>query len=82
MPLSFSSSQIDAVFAAAPINRDHRADFLTCVCDQFPGRTEVGDGELFRAVAIAQRKYFDPPLDTVHGPQQLRGDELRRTAGG
>jgi hypothetical protein len=71
-----------AVFAAAaPINRDHRADFLHVVVDMFPGRDTVGDGELHRAIVEAQRRYFDPPLDTGHGATPLRRDKLRRSAG-
>jgi hypothetical protein len=82
MPLSFSSPQIDAVMrAAAPLDRQHRPDFLHFIVDQFPGRSEVGDGELHRVVTIAQRKYLDPPdLSHSFGAAPLRTDKLRCAA--
>src|SRR5262245_18115482 len=78
-PLSVTDAQLDQVFAGAvPIDpRDHAA-YLRMIADLLRGVTEPGDGQVHRAVAEAQRRFFTPPADATHPPLQLKKLGRRR----
>ena len=61
-PISLSDEQMNALFAAAqPLLPRDRSTFLASVAARFSGRTEVGDGELGRAIRELQHDYFKAP---------------------
>ena len=63
MPLALTGTQMTAVLnAARPLSPSQRSAFLAALAIQFSGRSEVGDGELGRALRELQREHFDPPL--------------------
>ena len=47
--------------AARPLQGLERRAFLNELEELFAGRTEIGDGELGRALRDLQRKHFKPP---------------------
>jgi hypothetical protein len=47
-----------------------RDAFLAALLQQFAGRTEIGDGELFRTLRELQRQHFRPPSAT-HIPHKF-----------
>jgi hypothetical protein len=62
MPLALTDSELDAVFAAArPLRPRDRAAFLNALAAELHGR-EIGPGSLGRAIAIVQKRFYDPPL--------------------
>jgi hypothetical protein len=72
-PTSFTDSQLDQVLAGAlPLHECDHAAYLQAVADLLHDVSEPGDGDVHRAVKEAQRKFFDPPLDTAHAPALLR----------
>lgn len=74
-PISLTDDQMNAILSAsAPLTspRD-RSAFLTSVAAYFRGRTEIGDGELFRVIAELQRGYFKAPtMNETRAPHQKR----------
>jgi hypothetical protein len=61
-PIRLTDSQLDAVLAAArPLRVADRDAFLQDVAAALQGRSEIGDGDIHRAVQAAQRKFWDPP---------------------
>jgi hypothetical protein len=65
-PLKLSDAQLDAIMrACAPLRPDARAGFLETVAAALQGR-EIGDGSVGRAIAQAQRQFFDPPELNPH----------------
>jgi hypothetical protein len=63
-PIALSDAQLDAVMrVCAPLRPDARGGFLEAVAAALQGR-EIGDGSVGRAIAAAQRQFFDPPLST------------------
>jgi hypothetical protein len=65
---------LDAILAAsAPLMPPDRSAFLSSVAHYFAGRTEIGDGELHRAIAELQREYFRAPsMNEQRAPHQKR----------
>jgi len=62
VPISLSDNQLSAILAAAaPLPRADIDAFLELVAQQLRGRAMIGDGDVYRAVALAQRTYFKPP---------------------
>jgi hypothetical protein len=62
-PVSLSESQMAAVFrCAAPLRREDVASYLHLVAEQLRARPMIGDGDVYRAIGVAQREYFQPPL--------------------
>ena len=62
-PVSLSESQMAAVFrCAAPLRREDVASYLHLVAEQLRARAMIGDGDVYRAIEAAQRKYFQPPV--------------------
>jgi hypothetical protein len=56
-----SDSQLDQVFRAAhALHVRDRDAFLHAVADGLRGK-EIGDGEVFRAVRDAQRRFYEAP---------------------
>jgi len=54
--------------AAAPLPEADVPGYLELVAEQLRGRDIIGDGDVHRAVAIAQKAFFVPPaLDTGQG---------------
>jgi hypothetical protein len=68
-PIPLSDAQFAAVMAAAaPLSRQDVEGYLELVADQLRARPMIGDGDVHRAVAVAQRAFFTPPaLDTRQG---------------
>jgi hypothetical protein len=67
-PIPLSDAQFAAVMAAAtPLPRQDVEGYLQLVAEQLRARTMIGDGDVHRAIAIAQRAFFTPPLDTHLG---------------
>ena len=61
-PLRLTDDQLAAVLRAAePLAIGDRGAFLQDVAAALRGQ-ELGDGTIHRAVAQAQRKYYDPPI--------------------
>jgi len=61
-PISVSEPQLAAILrAAAPLRRQDVEDYMRMVAEQLRARPTIGDGDVYRAVGAAQRKYFDPP---------------------
>jgi hypothetical protein len=70
-PISWSDDQLSAVMRASqPLEPYERSAFLSALATLFQGRSEVGDGELFRSIKQLQREHFRPPA-LEHPPQQL-----------
>jgi hypothetical protein len=71
-PLALSDEQLDAVLRAArPLRVADRDAFLQEVAAVLQGRTDIGDGDIHRAIVTAQKRHWDPPqLD--HEPQHRR----------
>ena len=62
-PIRLTDSQLDAVLAAArPLAVGDRDAFLQDVAAALQGRSEIGDGDVYRAIADVQRRHHDPPL--------------------
>jgi hypothetical protein len=54
--------------AAAPLQRRDVEGYLQCVAEQLRARPMIGDGDVHRAIEIAQRRFFEPPvLDSAAG---------------
>jgi hypothetical protein len=71
-PLALSDEQLDAVFRAArPLRVADRDAFLQDVAAALQGRSEIGDGDVYRVLADIQRHHHDPPL-MDHLPQHRR----------
>ena len=61
--LALTDSQLSAVYAAAaPLDVADRAPFLEAVASALSDHAEPGDGDVFRAVRDAQRKFWRPPI--------------------
>jgi hypothetical protein len=69
MPLRLTDDQLSAIFAAArPLPVERRDAFLQEVASLLRGAAEVGPGTVHRAIAQAQRAYFDPPQLAAGAP--------------
>jgi hypothetical protein len=54
--------------AAAPLSRQEVEGYLELVAEQLRARPMIGDGDVQRAIAVAQKAFFVPPaLDTREG---------------
>ena len=61
-PLRLTDDQLAAVLQAAePLAVGDRGAFLQDVAAALQGQ-ELGDGTVYRAIAQAQRQYYDPPI--------------------
>jgi hypothetical protein len=60
-PPAFTDSQITAIMDAAhPLAPDVRVAFLEAVVEALQG-SDVGDGQVYRAIRMAQARYLVPP---------------------
>jgi hypothetical protein len=67
-PIPLSDAQFATVMAAAaPLQRQDVEGYLELVAEQLRARPIIGDGDVHRAVEVAQRAFFTPPLDTHLG---------------
>lgn len=69
---SLTAEQLDTVFlAAAPLARDRRQPFIEQVTAALQHEPELGPGVVYRAIAAAQHKHFDPPrfADALSAPR-------------
>jgi hypothetical protein len=73
MSMSFKSIPVSDVQlssilrGAAPLKRQDIDAYLTLVAEVLnQGQTPPGDGDVHRAIVLAQRAYFDPPLLDTH----------------
>jgi hypothetical protein len=58
-----TDDQLDQIArAAAPLSLGDQQRFRKAVEDLLNGITQPGDGEVFRAVREAQRRFWRPPL--------------------
>jgi hypothetical protein len=64
------SQQWQVIRAANPLDMLQRDAFLAALLQQFAGRTEIGDGELFRTLRELQRQHLRPPSAT-HLPHKF-----------
>jgi hypothetical protein len=78
-PIKLSDAQLSAVFdAARPLPRESRDAFLLDLAAALAGITDIGDGDVARAIRAVQRKHFDPPQFTDGRAQpQHRGARAR-----
>jgi hypothetical protein len=61
-PIKLSDAELTAVLAAAgPLAVDRRDSFLQQVAASLGACTDIGPGTVHRAIAEAQRQFFDPP---------------------
>jgi hypothetical protein len=64
-PIRVTDSQLAHILhAARPLERRDVDAFLELVAEQLRGRAVIGDGDVFRACLMAQKAFFDPPLDS------------------
>jgi len=62
MPLAFTDDQLSQIMQASrPLRPRDRAAFLQALAAELQGR-EIGPGSLGRAIAIVQKRFYDPPL--------------------
>jgi hypothetical protein len=60
--IRLTDSELAAVLAAAKPIAPHRRDaFLREIADALAGLSDVGPGDVGRAIRVAQRAHFDPP---------------------
>jgi hypothetical protein len=73
-PIRLTDTQLTAVFEAArPLAVGSRDAFLLDLATALAGITDIGDGDVARAIRAVQRKHFDPPLtDARVGPHPRR----------
>jgi hypothetical protein len=77
-PLALTHAQLDALMRTAKLlAAGDREPFLLAVADLLRDQV-IGDGAVFRPIALAQRKFLHPP-DFDHQPHH-RG--TRQMAGG
>ena len=69
-PQATDSQQWQVIRATNPLDMLERDAFLAALLQQFAGRTEIGDGELFRTLRELQRQHFRPPSAT-HLPHKF-----------
>src|SRR5205807_428419 len=61
-PIHLSDSELAAVMAAArPLDVQIRDAFLQEIALALASCAEIGPGAVYRAIAAAQRHFFDPP---------------------
>jgi hypothetical protein len=74
-PISLSDEQLTSLMAAAqPLAPADRDPFLRAIAARFYGHSQIGDGELGRAIRDLQRDYFKAPsgIEVVRrAPKQL-----------
>jgi hypothetical protein len=62
-PIALTDAQLTAVFEAArPLAVRDRDAFLQAVAEALQARPEIGDGDVHRAIRVAQRRFYDPPI--------------------
>jgi hypothetical protein len=69
-PLGLTDSEYDAVLAACrPLQPHQRSEFLADLANELRsyGTREYGEGRIFRAIRIVQRRHWDPPNFDVAG---------------
>jgi hypothetical protein len=75
-PIRLTDEQLDAVLRAArPLRVEDRDGFLQDVAAALQGCSEIGDGDIHRAVQAAQRKFWDRPRldhDVAHRAARAR----------
>jgi len=71
MPLHLTDAQQSLVLnVTRPLDRLQRAAFMVGLRNHIGDRSEVGDGELFRALRELQRAYYRYPRGTsLHTPK-------------
>jgi len=68
MTIRLTDSELDAVMAAArPIAVERRDAFLQDVAAELAALPMLGAGAVHRAIAMVQRRHFDPPNLAVGG---------------
>jgi hypothetical protein len=79
MPLALSDSQLDQLFRLTrPLQPACRDEFLQLLALELQGRSDVGDGELFRVMRriITDHSLFSAPTDfdvSLRGRKRSRG---------
>jgi hypothetical protein len=68
--LGFSDEQMAAIESACrPLDRISRVAFVEAVGVYFRGRSDIGNGELYRCLAELQREHLVPPRNRGARPQ-------------
>jgi hypothetical protein len=62
-PVSLSDEQLTAIMSAtAPLDPPDRSAFLAAIAAELRQHpAELGDGDIHRAIAAIQKRYFRPP---------------------
>jgi hypothetical protein len=61
-PIRLTDSELDAVMnAARPLQPRDRDAFLRDVANELAAVPVLGDGAVHRAIAVVQRRHWDPP---------------------
>jgi hypothetical protein len=77
--ISFTDDQLRASqTAATPVDRFIRSAFINAIGQYFHDQTEVGDGELGRALKELQREFLNPPR-TMKGARPQYGGSFNRS---
>jgi hypothetical protein len=64
-PLALTDEQLAAIRRAAePLQPHDRGAFLQAVADALQN-LELGDGNVFRAIKVAQKQFYDPPILSI-----------------
>jgi hypothetical protein len=63
--LGLSDQQLAIIHAIArPISYKDRPQYLEAIAEALAGLTEIGDGVVAVAAMAAQRRFFQPPIET------------------
>jgi hypothetical protein len=75
-PIPLTDTQADLVYAATKVlPPDSQEAFLRSLANTLAGSREISDGQLWRVIREAQKKFWRPP------PQSERPTQSRRRAG-
>jgi hypothetical protein len=80
-PIRLTDSQITHIFSGArPLQPQDRDLFLQAVASLLAGIKDPGDGDVGRAVRLAQKQFFNPPqlTDGRAQPHNRAGTRARR----
>jgi hypothetical protein len=72
-PVHVSDHQISLILSCAqPLPRADHDAYLAKVAEQLRQCSDPGDGDVFRACALAQRALFTPPVGEHRNPRSRR----------
>jgi hypothetical protein len=72
-PLALTDSEYTAVMhAAAPLPVQARDAFLEALAAELRNVGEIGDGRIYRLIALVQKRFWDPPIEVGNGSKYAR----------